>query len=84
MTPLLDALHRQIDELSERRRGLYRALSDAYDPALAGELKQIDARLEELWDEHRKVRAELRWGGREQIVARARAEERLERHAKAA
>jgi hypothetical protein len=84
MTPILDALHRQIDELSERRRDLYRSLSEAYDPSLAAELKQIDGRLEKLWDEHRKVRAQLRWGDREQIVARARAEERLERHARAA
>jgi hypothetical protein len=84
MTPILDALHRQIDEASERRRELYRTLSESFDPAVRDELKSIDARLEALWDEHRAARAQIRWGDREHIVARARAEERLERHAKAA
>ena len=34
-----------------------------------------------LWEEQRQLRAELRWGDRKRIIARARAEERLERHA---
>jgi hypothetical protein len=37
--------------------------------------------LEALWAEHRQTRAALRFGDRDHIVARARAEERLERTA---
>jgi hypothetical protein len=45
------------------------------------EIHEIDAQLDRLWDEHRAVRARLRFGDREKIVARARVEERLERAA---
>jgi hypothetical protein len=45
------------------------------------EIKHLDARLEELWAAHRAERARLRFGEREEIVRRARAEERLERAA---
>ena len=46
-----------------------------------GELKRLDAKLNGLWDELRAVRARLRFGDRDAIVARARVEERLERAA---
>jgi hypothetical protein len=42
---------------------------------------RVEERLEELWQEQRQLRAQLRWGDRQKIIARARAEERLERHA---
>jgi len=45
------------------------------------EIKGIDERLQGLWDEHRAERARIRFGEREEIVRRARAEERLERAA---
>ena len=68
-------------QLSERRADLYRALSKGHDPALAAELKDIGTRIDELWDEQRAVRAELRFGPSDRIRKRARAEERLERAA---
>jgi hypothetical protein len=74
-------IHEQIDRLSERRGELWRVLGEGFDAAASAELKQVEARLEELWAEHRATRAHLRFGGREKIVARARAEERLERAA---
>jgi ABC-type phosphate transport system auxiliary subunit len=77
----LENIHREIDELSERRVDLWHNLSEGYDAALQAEVRQLEERLEELWDEQRKLRAELRWGDRQRIIARARAEERLERHA---
>ena len=43
--------------------------------------KEIDARLDGLWDEHRAVKARLRFGDREKIIKRARTEERLLRAA---
>ena len=71
----------QIDQLSERRSRLWSALGEGRDPVVADELKELDDRLAELWDLDRAVRARLRFGERERIIARARAEERLERAA---
>ncbi len=73
-------LHDEIDALSERRVGLWNSLSQGRDPAVVDEIKSIDARLQALWEQHRE-RARLRFGDRDDIVRRARAEERLERAA---
>ncbi len=77
----LNDIHREIDRASERRTQLWRSLSESRDPALADELKELDAELERLWQQQRERRAALRFGEREQIVKRARTEERLERAA---
>ena len=74
-------IHAEIDQASARRVELWQLLGEGHDPALAGELKRLEARLETLWQEHRATRAQLRFGDRTRIVARARAEERLERAA---
>jgi hypothetical protein len=74
-------LHDEIDALSERRVGLWNSLSQGRDPAVVDEIKSIDARLQALWEQHRAERARLRFGERDDIVRRARAEERLERAA---
>jgi hypothetical protein len=77
----IDEIRTEIERASERRADLYRVLSKGHDPALAAELKEIGARIDALWDEQRAVRAELRFGPRDIIRKRARAEERLERAA---
>jgi hypothetical protein len=77
----LENIHREIDELSDRRIELWHKLSEGYDATLQAEVRQVEERLEKLWQEQRQLRAELRWGDRQRIIARARAEERLERHA---
>lgn len=74
-------IHTEIEQLSERRAELWRALGQGHDAAASAELKAVQARLDELWAEHRALRARVRFGDREKIVARARAEERLERAA---
>jgi hypothetical protein len=74
-------IHTQIEELSESRQELWHRLSGGLDPAVAGEIKQLDAQLEDLWESLRHEKARLRFGEREEIVRRARAEERLERAA---
>ena len=76
-----EQIHREIDVLSERRRELWRELGEGLDAAVAGELKQLDERLAQLWEQHRALRAQARFGDRDRIIARARAEERLERAA---
>jgi hypothetical protein len=77
----LEEIHTEIEILSEERTALWHKLSDQHDPEVRAEIHEIDAQLDRLWDEHRAVRATLRFGEREKIVARARVEERLERAA---
>jgi hypothetical protein len=74
-------IHIQIEELSEKRQDLWHRLSSGLDPAVATEIKEIDAQLDDLWESLRHEKARLRFGEREEIVRRARAEERLERAA---
>ena len=77
----LDEIHEEIERLSEERTELWHRLSDQHDPEVRAEIHGIDAQLDRLWDEQRALRARLRFGDRESIVARARVEERLERAA---
>ena len=81
MTTAIATIHEEIDRLTERRAELWHVLSGGRDPQAVDELKALEAKLAELWDAHRAERARLRFGEREQIVKRARAEERLERAA---
>lgn len=74
-------IHAEIEELSERRVSLWNTLSQGRDPAVVGQIKDLDARLDELWALVRAERARIRFGERDEIVRRARAEERLERAA---
>jgi PAS domain-containing protein len=77
----IELIHAEIDELSGRRGELWYRLSEGRDPGVAHELKDLDDRLAALWQAHRVERARIRFGEREHIVKRARAEERLERAA---
>jgi hypothetical protein len=81
MTTTIADIHAEIDVLTERRTELWHKLSIGRDPAVVDELKQLEERLDALWAAHRAERARLRFGEREDIVKRARAEERLERAA---
>ncbi len=77
----LNDIRTEIEELTEERTELLQKLSQGHDVLLATEHKELDERIASLWDEHRMARAELRWGERELIIKRARAEERLDRAA---
>lgn len=74
-------IHAEIEELSERRVSLWNSLSQHRDPEVVEQIKQLDVRLQELWELNRAERARIRFGERDEIVRRARAEERLERAA---
>jgi ABC-type phosphate transport system auxiliary subunit len=74
-------IHQEIERISEERAELYKRLSAEYDAAVVADIHRLDAELDRLWDEHRALRARVRFGDRNQIVARARVEERLERAA---
>ena len=77
----LTQIHKEIEEISEKRAGLWHTLSEGHNPTAAAELKSLSERLDHLWDEERTLKAALRFGDRNHIVARARVEERLERAA---
>jgi hypothetical protein len=79
MTP--NQIHDEIERISEERQELWYQLSRGLDPAVQEEIRELDARLQELWQALRMEKARLRFGEREDIVRRARAEERLERAA---
>ena len=74
-------IHTEIERLSEHRTTLWNLLSQGRNEAVVQEVKEIDAQLQTLWDQHRAERARIRFGERDEIVRRARAEERLERAA---
>ena len=74
-------IHAEIERLSEVRGELWHRLSEGREQTVVDEIKQIDDQLVALWDEHRAERARIRFGERDDIVRRARQEERLERAA---
>ena len=79
MTP--NQIHLEIERLSEERQQLWQLLSNGLDSTVKDEIKELDVRLQDLWQTLRMEKARLRFGEREEIVRRARAEERLERAA---
>lgn len=78
---VLEEIRQKIEEASDRRAELYHALSEGYDSDVVGELRALEKEIERLWEEHRTVRAALRFGDRDHILQRARTEERIERSA---
>lgn len=79
VTPI--QLHDEIDQVSAERHELWQRLSNGLDSTVQSEIRDLDSRLQELWQALRMEKARLRFGEREEIVRRARAEERLERAA---
>lgn len=79
MTP--NQIHTEIERLSEERQELWQKLSEGFDTSVQSQIKELDERLQTLWQSLRIEKARLRFGEREEIVRRARAEERLERAA---
>ena len=77
----LEDIKTEIEQLTEERAELLHKLAEGHDALLAIEHKELEERIAGLWDEHRMARAEIRWGDREVIIKRARAEERLDRAA---
>jgi len=81
MTTTINEIHAEIERLSEVRVELWRTLARGHDRTVVDEIKTLDVSLQSLWDSHRAERARIRFGERENIVRRARAEDRLDRAA---
>jgi galactokinase/mevalonate kinase-like predicted kinase len=77
----LNEIKAEIERASERRAELWHALSTGHDAEIAAEVKNLEDQIQRLWDEERSLRAQLRFGDRDEIIKRARHEERLARAA---
>ena len=78
----LNEIRREIDRASARRAELWEELAEGYDPASSAEAARLTKRIEELWAEARTARARSRYGPSDEIITRARAEDRLDREAR--
>ncbi len=76
-----EEIRQEIEQLTEKRREVFHALSEGHDLELAAEHQRLEEEIARLWEERRMSLARLRFGERDQIIQRARAEERLERAA---
>ena len=77
----LEQIKAEIEKATERRAELWRELSHGHDPAVVAEVKELEQRIQRLWDDERTLRAQVRFGDRTEIIKRARHEERLARAA---
>jgi hypothetical protein len=68
-----------LEAAAERRAVLWKELSNVHEPEKAAEIEALTQRIEALWTEARAARTRVRFGEPAAIIARARAEERLER-----
>jgi hypothetical protein len=71
-----------IERATDRRAELWHELSvDGFNAEARAEVERLNEEIAKLWDEQRELRARVRFGDRDKIVQRARAEERLNRAA---
>jgi hypothetical protein len=77
----LSEIRIDIEQLTKERAELLHRLSEGHDPVLVAEHQAVEEQIAQLWEEHRIARARVRFGERDQIIQRARHEERLERAA---
>jgi hypothetical protein len=76
----LHDIKQDLDAATERRSELWKELSLAgADAGRSAELAALNERIEELWQEARLAKTRVRFGDRDEIIARARAEDRLDR-----
>jgi hypothetical protein len=73
-----DVIRAELDELMERRTALWKELSLGHDAAKVADCRRLAEEIDELWLELRFSAVTERFGPRERVLARARAEARLE------
>ena len=78
----ISEIRRELDEASERRADAWEELSQGVNPQKSAEAAALSKRIEELWAELRGAQVRARFGPAETIIARARAEDRLDREAR--
>ena len=80
MSTLTD-IKQEIDRLSEERLDVLQKLSEGKNAELAAKHKLLEEQIAELWELQRLARARIRFGDRNEIIQRARHDERLSRAA---
>jgi len=75
----LAEIQRELEEAVDRRAALWKHLSTSHDPDTAAQVERLSELIEALWAEARAARTRARFGPKDEIIARARADERLER-----
>jgi hypothetical protein len=78
----LSEIRADLELASHERAELWESLAEQYDAAKSARADQLSRRIEELWAESRLARARGLFGDPEEIISRARAEERLERESR--
>jgi len=78
----LTEIRAELEQASHERAELWEELSEQYDAGKSARAEQLSRRIEELWAESRVARARRVFGDPNEIISRARAEERLERESR--
>ena len=77
----LEEIRQEIDNLSARRADVLHDLAAGHDEKLRAEHERLEDEIAALWEEQRVTRANIRFGNRDEIIQRARHDERLSRAA---
>ena len=75
-------IRRDLDAATARRTEIWNTLSEGTDPDKAAKAAALSTQIEALWAELRAAQAHARFGPAETIIARARAEDRLDRESR--
>jgi hypothetical protein len=75
----LNDIKRELDQAAERRTELWKQLATGADEEKSAEIARLGVLIEALWQEARVAKNHLRFGDQDEIIRRARADERLER-----
>ena len=81
MRPITE-IRSELDRAVERRAGLWEELSEQHDLRKSADAAALSKRIDELWAELRAAQVRARYGPAEEIITRARAEDRLERESR--
>ena len=69
----------ELDRVTEERAELWADLSEQYDFLKSSRAAELSQLIEDLWTELRRAQAHARFGPADEIIAKARAEDRLDR-----
>src|SRR5262249_34829450 len=75
----LRTVKQELAKIAAKRTALWQLHEERSDAAVALEISRLSEQIEGFWEESRTLTAEIRNGARAEIIARARAAERIER-----
>jgi hypothetical protein len=69
----------ELDRITEERAELWGDLAENHDADKSAKAAELSELIEDLWTELRQAQAHARFGPADEIIAKARAEDRLDR-----